>query len=323
MRRPRRLCGFLVCGLLVAAVSADAADKTRHAAKPAAASASIGFDGERAFTDLKHLVDFGPRPPGSKALGESRQWIVRELKTAGCAVDEDNFAASTPVGQIPMTNLIARIPGARPQIVMVTGHYDTLRFEGGRFVGANDGGSSAAFLVELGRQLCRRKNPVTYWLVFFDGEEALVNWSSTDSVYGSRHLLEKMTNSGELSRIQAMILVDMIADKNLDIHREYSSTAWLTDLIFKTAHRLGYAKYFLDSPIAAGDDHTPWVNAGVAAADVIDFDYGPRDAGHPNGAYWHTAQDTIDKCSAASLGIVGRVVAAALEELEKPIAAKH
>lgn len=329
MKRRMRICGFLACGLLVGVVSAAGVEPRvsgarRAPAKAAApAASSIGFQGDRAFQDLKHLVDFGPRPPGSKALAESRQWIIRELKADGCAVEEDSFVASTPVGQIPMTNLIAKIPGARPEIVMVTGHYDTLRYEGGRFVGANDGGSSAAFLMELARQLCRRKNPVTYWLVWFDGEEALVNWTATDSVYGSRHLAEKLTASGELSRIQAMILVDMIADAKLDIYRDAASTAWLTDLIFKTAHRLGYNKQFLDEPRGYQDDHIPFVDAGVAAADIIDLDYGPRDSNHPNGAYWHTPQDTVDKCSAVSLGIVGRVVAATLEELEKSTASKR
>ena len=277
-------------------------------------AAPMAFDGERAFQDLKRLVEFGPRPPGSKALTDSRRWIIQQLKQDGCAVEDDSFVGSTPVGEIPMTNLIAKIPGARPEVVIVAGHHDTVRFEGGTFVGANDGASSAAFLLELGRLLCRRKNPVAYWLVFFDGEEALVHWSDKDSLYGSRHLAEKLTAGGELSRIQAMILVDMIADKNLDIHRDYNSTTWLTDLIFKTAHRLGYAKYFLDQPTAIQDDHLPFVNAGVAAADVIDLDYGP------NNSYHHTTKDTVDKCSPASMTIVGRVVTATLEELER---AKH
>jgi peptidase M28-like protein len=288
-----------------------------------AVPASIGFDGERAFQDLKRLVDFGPRPPGSKALTESRQWIIHQLEQAGSKIEEDRFVGSTPVGQIPMTNLIAKIPGARPEVVIVAGHYDTMRFEGGSFVGANDGGSSAAFLLELARRLGRRKNPVTYWLVFFDGEEALVHWSDTDSLYGSRHLAEKLTASGELSHLHAMILVDMIADAKLDIYRDGASTAWLTDLIFKTAHRLGYGKQFLDEPRAYQDDHIPFVNAGVAAADIIDLDYGPRTGAHPNGSYWHTPEDTVDKCSPASLTIVGRVVTATLEEIEKPAASKH
>jgi Zn-dependent M28 family amino/carboxypeptidase len=271
----------------------------------------LTFNGERAFEDLKRLVAFGPRPPGSKALANSRAWIIQELKSNGCAIEEDQFVASTPVGGIPMTNIIARIPGARTSVVMVAGHYDTKRFDDFTFVGANDGASSAAFLLELARLLRRRKNPLTYWLVFFDGEEALRQWSSTDSLYGSRHLVQKLAADGQLNRVQAMILVDMIADARLDIHRESNSTSWLSDMVFDTAHRLGYGKYFLNDAGAIEDDHLPWVNAGASAVDIIDLDYGP------NNRYHHTPQDTVDKCSPQSMAIVGRVVTAVLEELEK------
>lgn len=273
---------------------------------------SLVFQGERAYEDLKRLVAFGPRPPGSKALAESREWIISQLRLAGCQVEEDKFVAATPVGNISMTDIVARIPGARPAVVMVAGHYDTMRTDKFTFVGANDAGSSAAFLLELARLLGRRKNPLTYWLVFFDGEEALVHWSDIDSRYGSRHLVEKLASAGELGRVQAMILVDMIADAKLDIYREYYSTPWLSDMIFSNARRLGYSNYFLDSaPRAIEDDHIPFVNAGVSAVDVIDLDYGP------NNRYHHTAQDTVDKCSPRSLTIVGQVVTATLEELEK------
>jgi Zn-dependent M28 family amino/carboxypeptidase len=194
---------------------------------------------------------------------------------------------------------------------MVAGHYDTKRFEDFRYVGANDGGSSAALLLELARVLASRKNALTYWLVFFDGEEAIRDWTSTDSLYGSRHLVEKLSASGELSRVQAMILVDMIGDANLDIHREGNSTPWLVDTVFNVAKRLGYGRYFPESQIAMDDDHIPFVNAGVSAVDLIDFDYGP------NQSYWHSAKDTLEHCSPLSLTIVGRVVAATLNELEK------
>ena len=270
------------------------------------------FNGARAFADLKHLVAFGPRPAGSPALADSRRWIMAQLKQAGAEVEEDAFIASTPVGEIPMTNLIAKFPGAQSKVVMVTGHYDTKLEEGFRFVGANDGASSAALLLELARVLHGRKHALTYWLVFFDGEEAVREWTATDSVYGSRHLVQKLSSAGELWRIQAMILVDMIGDANLDIRREANSTPWLTDTVFAAAHRLGYAREFLDSPTAIDDDHMPFVDAGVAAVDLIDFDYGP------SNSYWHTEKDTVEHCSPQSLTIVGRVVLATLADLEKP-----
>ncbi len=275
------------------------------------AAESLAFNGARAFEDLKRLVAFGPRPAGSPALAESRRWIVQQLKQAGAQVEEDTFTASTPAGSLPMTNLIAKFPGALSKVVMVAGHYDTKRYEGFRFVGANDGGSSAALLLELARVLGGRKNALTVWLVFFDGEEAVQEWTATDSLYGSRHLVQKLASSGDLARIQAMLLVDMIGDADLDIHREYSSTSWLMDTVFSVARRLGYAKYFPDTPMAVEDDHIPFVNAGVAAADLIDLDYGPQNS------YWHSDKDIPDHCSPLSLTIVGRVVLVTLAEVEK------
>ena len=271
------------------------------------------FNGSRAFADLQHLVSFGPRPPGSKALEASRAWIISQLKQAGCRGVEDRFLAATPMGNIPMVNVIAEIPGKEPdRIIMIAGHYDTKLENSFRFVGANDGGSSAAFLLEMARELRQTPHKLTYWMVFFDGEEALrQEWEGDDNTYGSRHLVQKLTADGELSRIQAMILVDMIGDARLDIRWDENSTVWLNKLLFQQADRLGYSKYFLKDQTAVTDDHIPFVNAGVSAVDLIDFNYGP------NNSYWHTAQDTVEHCSPASLTIVGRVVKATLSELEK------
>jgi Zn-dependent M28 family amino/carboxypeptidase len=277
----------------------------------AGAAEPAGFSGARAFEDLKHLVSFGPRPSGSSALAQARQWLIHELRGAGAQVEEDSFVANTPIGPIPMTNLIAKFRSSRRETVIVAGHYDTKRFEKFRFLGANDGGSSAALLLELARVLGARENALNYWLVFFDGEEAVRDWSRTDSLYGSRHLVEKLASSGELSRIQALILVDMIGDAQLRVPRESGSTPWLADLVFNVAQRQGYGKYFPNSENAVEDDHVPFINAGVSAVDLIDFDYGP------NNSYWHSAQDTVDHCSPLSLTIVGRVVMATLLELEK------
>jgi hypothetical protein len=292
-------------------------------ASPLAPAEPAGFNGGRAFEDLKHLVEFGPRPSGSPALLKARAWLIHELRGAGAEVEEDSFTASTPIGPIPMANLIAKFPGSGRETVIVAGHYDTKRFDDFRFVGANDGGSSAALLVELARVLNGQKHTLNYWLVFFDGEEAVrTEWAGTDNTYGSRHLVEKLSESGELSRIKALILVDMIGDAKLDIHRDPASTPWLTKLEFTTAHRLGYDRYFVneDYPVG-GDDYDPWLAAGVSSLDIIDFNYGPNARAKPGdpdwNIYWHTAQDTLEHCSPLSLTIVGRVVAASLQELDK------
>lgn len=270
------------------------------------------FDSARAFDDLKHLVSFGPRPAGSPALAKARQWIKDQLTAAGLNVEEDKFTAATPIGDLPMVNLIVRIPGASPNVVVVAGHYDTKRFDRFKFVGANDGGSSAALVMELARVLAKRPMPYTLWLVLFDGEEAVRDqWSSEDSTYGSKHLVARLSADGELNRAKALILADMVGDAHLDIKHDPNSTPWLTELEFSTAHRLGYGRYFLDEQFTVGgDDYDPWLAAGVPSVDLIDFDYGPNDS------YWHTAQDTVEHCSPQSLEIVGRVVLAMLYELE-------
>lgn len=272
------------------------------------------FSGGRAFQDLRHIVSLGPRPAGSKALETERHWIEAQLREDGWQVEEDAYTADTPIGPIPEVNIIAKLPGSSPHVIMVAGHYDTKLFTQFRFVGANDGGSSAALLVELGRVLGGKKPPLTLWLVFFDGEEAVKQWSSTDGIYGSRHLVSKLTASGRLDRLQAMILVDMIGGAQLQIHPDSNSTGWLNKLVFQTAKRLGYAHYFPSEPIAIEDDHIPFVNAGVSAVDLLG-PVGPATPESPFGAYWHTAQDTIEHCSPTSLTIVGRVVLATLDKL--------
>jgi Zn-dependent M28 family amino/carboxypeptidase len=204
-----------------------------------------------------------------------------------------------------MTNLVAKIPGASSAIVIVAGHYDTKRTNF-PFVGANDGGSSAAFLLEMARVLARRRNSLSCWLVFFDGEKAVQRWSTTDGLYGSRHFAQEFSIQGTLNQVRAVILVDMIAGAHLDIGREAHSTPWLTDIVFAEAQRLGYGRYFLNSPRAIEDDHLPFLELGVPAVDIIDLDYGPFNL------YWHTGYDTVDRCSPASLAIVARVVLATL-----------
>lgn len=217
-----------------------------------------------------------------------------------------------------MTNIIAVIPGSSSDIIMLAGHYDTKCLS--RFIGANDGASSTAFLLEMARILAGHTHPVTYWLVFFDGEEALKTWSNSDGLYGSRHLAQKLAATDELKRIRAMILVDTIGDSNLHIHRESNSDPQLTNLVFHQAQALGYARYFIDRPVEVEDDHLPFLKtqtldngtiaSGTPAMDLIDLPYGPLNS------YWHSRFDTVDKCSPVSLGIVGRVILRVLPVLE-------
>ena len=330
----RRLSGgWLLAALALVSITVPALGGEQHAAgagrrtpgtSPPPVAIDLGaFSGARAFRDLKAQVAFGPRPAGSEALARTRAYIEHELASSGIKVDEDKFTASTPVGRLNMANLIVRLPGASPNVVIVCGHYDTKRFEKFRFVGANDGASSGALLTELARVLTGKRLPYTLWLVWFDGEEAqLQQWSNADSTYGSKHLVAELSSAGTLDRVKALILVDMIGDARLDVRRDPNSTGWLTGLEFSAARRLGYSRYFLAQQVAAvgGDDYDPWLAAGVPSVDLIDFDYGPNAHASPSGAdwniYWHTAQDTVEHCSAQSLEIVGRVVLRMLEDLE-------
>jgi Zn-dependent M28 family amino/carboxypeptidase len=279
-----------------------------------AAQPPAGFDGGRAYEHLRQVVAFGPRPAGSAALASTRGYIKKQLADIGIQTVEQAFDAETPIGRLHMVNLIARIPGASADRIVFAGHYDTKLFRQFRFVGANDAGSSTAFLIEWGRALKARKNPFTIELLFFDGEEATVEWGGTDRTYGSRHYVEVAQRERTLSSLRALILVDMIADRDLTIRRESASTPWLTDAIWAAAKRLGRTDAFLDSSAEIEDDHLPFLQAGVPAVDIID---GPDD--YPP---WHTAGDTLDKVSARSLQTVGDVLLEALPAIEKRLASR-
>src|SRR5262249_48782787 len=215
----------LAAGLILVGVAAITGVQIgRYHPRPDALAAGAGFSGERAFGALRELVALGPRPPGSEALRRAREYIGRQLCAAGADTWNDTFVATTPVGDIPMTNVIGVLRGESPKLLILAGHYETARLDGVHFVGANDGGSSAAFLLEMARVLGRRRNRLTYWLVFFDGEEALKEWSARDSLYGSRHMAEQLEADGRLKQIRALVLVDMIADRHLHVLRESNST---------------------------------------------------------------------------------------------------
>jgi glutaminyl-peptide cyclotransferase len=265
------------------------------------------FSEKRAAVDLETIVGFGPRPAGSDAIVNTRNYIIAELKKAGLKPELDEFDARTPRGMKHMVNIRATRPGSRRSIIAVSGHYDTKLFDNIRFTGANDGGSSAAWLLEFARSTQDLKLENTLEFVFFDGEEAVVDWTDTDSVYGSRYDVDRRSRARNLSDLKALILVDMIGDKNLNIKREQQSTRWLKDIIWGTAQSMGYSKEFPNDEIEISDDHVPYLRAGIAAVDLIDFDY----------PAWHTAADTLDKVSAHSLKIVGDVMYASLPAIDQ------
>jgi glutaminyl-peptide cyclotransferase len=274
------------------------------------------FDASRAYEHVRHLVGIGPRPPGSEGIHAAQAYISGQLKSYGCEVEEHDFRAPTPIGDIMMKNIVAKTRGTTSGIVLYATHYDTVNIP--NFVGADDGGSGTGTMLELARVMCGRKNALNVWIAFFDGEEAQgqwadkdrLQWTDTNSTFGSREMAASMALSGDLKRLKAMILADMIGPSDLKIKRDTNSTRWLTDMIWTTAARLGYGGVFVnENTTVTGDDHLSFTRRGVSACDIIDFDI--------QTTYWHTPQDTLEKVDARSLGIAGNVFVSVLPELEK------
>jgi Zn-dependent M28 family amino/carboxypeptidase len=268
-----------------------------------------GFDGARAYKHVEQLVAIGPHSAGSDGIRRAQAYIIEQLKSFGCPVEEQDFhAPSTPIGNVAMKNILVKIPSSSPNIILYASHYDTKRID--HFVGADDGGSSTGVLLELARVLCARKNAETIWLAFLDGEEAFnLQWADPDNTYGSRELAASLALSGSLRRVKAMILVDMVGPASPIYKRESNSTPWLTEVIWSTAARLGYGKVFIHDSTAIEDDHLAFLNRDVPATDIIDLDV----------PYWHTTNDTLDKIDPRTLAITGHVLIASLPELEKKI----
>ena len=295
---------FSACTRNSSSVSAaEPAPKPAPAASPEPTTLPRA-DGGRALQYTREVVAFGPRYLGSPGHAKTEAYLRRQLKADN--LQEDSFTATTAAGHLRMTNFIAKFPGSKDGIIVVAGHYDTLY---GRkdFVGANDGGSSTGLLLELARQLRGRKlDGCSVWLVWFDGEEAVRQWSETDSIYGSKHLASKWQRDGTLKKVKAFLLLDMIGDADLNIDRDSNSTPWLQDVVYKAATDLGHQSHFFARAMPLEDDHIPFARAGVPVADLIDFSYGPNTSS--GGAYWHSPQDTLDKLSPQSLEIAGSVV---------------
>jgi glutaminyl-peptide cyclotransferase len=286
------------------------------------ASQTGGFDGQKAYDFTAKLVSFGPHPPASDAIHRTQDYIISTLKGFGCAVDADDFHSPTPVGDLAMKNIIAKIPGAGQGIILLLTHYDTVRLD--NFVGADDAGSSSGLMLEMARLLCaaKEKQPNSVWIAFLDGEEDQMNftsaqqaqttWNDPDTTYGSRELAAKMAVTGDLKHVRAVILADMVGQKKLRVQPEANSTKWLADLVWKTAGRLGEKDVFVPNEVSAvTDDHGPFLKRGVPSVDIIEADW------LTNYPYWHTTEDTLDKLSPKSLAIVGHVILVSVSELQQ------
>ena len=289
-----------------ASVSAGAPDRS------AAPGSPPKFDSGRSFQYIKEIVAFGPRPIGSQNHKKVEEYILSHLK--GDSVEEDAFTIDTTEGKFPVRNLIAKFPGSADGIIVIASHYDTnYPLRDTSYVGANDGGSSSALLLELANQLRGKKREgYSVWLLWDDAEESMrLPWYDPESLYGVRHLVQKWQADGTIKKVKALLLEDMIGDADLHIEREANSTPWLEDMIYQAASRLGYQSHFFARTLQMEDDHMPFLERGVPSADLIDFEYGY------NNVFWHTPQDTVDKLSPKSLEIVGTVTLETVHMLDQ------
>ncbi len=300
--------------------------------------------GEKAFDHVKNIVAFGPRPSGSEALEKSRQYIESALNEQGWQVKRQTFKTRTPEGPAEFTNLIARFGKEddkelfkTPGRGLLCSHYDTKVFQGFEFVGANDGGSSTGLLIELARVLSGRPEIAKdIELVFFDGEEAFgTSITKTDGLFGSRFYAKGLVVVPEKKRPQWGVLLDMVGDKDLNIRAGVqipglelrampikdqpehkvdsvavrSSLDKMTGWLLESAEELGHRSKVGISPNYITDDHIPLnIAAGIPTIDLIDFDFD----------YWHTPGDTIDRISAESLEITGKVTLLLVEKYLLP-----
>jgi glutaminyl-peptide cyclotransferase len=269
------------------------------------------FDGKRALDYTRQFVAVGPRWIGSPGHAKAEAFLKTQFRRD--QLEEDTFTTNTPAGPMEMHNFIVRFPGKKDGVIVLASHYETnYPLRDIHYIGANDGGSTTGLLIEMANYL-RGKTLDGYsvWLLFTDGEEAIKSWTDADSVYGSKHLAEKWQADGTLKRIKAFILADMLGDRDLDIQRDLNSTPWLEDLIYQAASGYGWQSYFFENKTSDEDDHLPFVHRGVPCADLIDLDYGY------NNAYWHTAEDTMDKLSAKSLTIAGDTILETIRLLDQ------
>jgi glutaminyl-peptide cyclotransferase len=326
--------GFVLATTLVSPAPCARAQSGRDGRNPVSVETqgnATSFSGQRAYEHVKKLVEFGPRPAGSKELALARRYILEQLDggepprlhTRGSkriTLKEDEWQADTPAGKLRMVNIIYELPGESEEIIVIAGHYDTKRYKEFAFVGANDGGSSAGALIELARALRVSGAPrrFTYRFVFFDGEEAVCReWDECskpgrpDNTYGSRYEVGRLKAGDRLKQVRALILLDMVGYDKLELGRDEMSTPWLVDILWRTARELGYSKQFVERAEAVGgDDHAPFLRAGVPAVDLIQLSTYP---------HWHTPEDTLDKISPHSLKAVGDVVLASLPRVEEQL----
>jgi glutaminyl-peptide cyclotransferase len=272
------------------------------------------FDGPKAMAETEALVKIGPREAGGGGARRASVMLEGKLKALGLKTVNDTFSEETPGGKMHFNNVLGRLPGKTNRLIVLASHFDTKSGISKDFQGANDSGSSSGVLLELARVLKERGPYETEFLIaFLDGEECRKEYGPHDGLHGSRHLAQQIYEAGGARLVQAVIVLDMVGDKDLNISLPQNSSRELVKEIFFAAHELGVRPQFSIGPGAILDDHVPFQIAGMPVVDVIDFDYGSA-PGLNN--YWHTTNDTLDKLSVKSMQTVGDVVLKMIENIQ-------
>jgi len=277
------------------------------------------FDAGRAYREVAGLVELGPRHATTEGAQRAAHYLRDRLSGVGVDASIVTFHDITPIGQQPFHNVVGRLPGVDDNRIFILGsHFDTKSGIGAGFVGANDSGSSSGALLELARVLAEAyagqpetRRPEILFL-FFDGEEAMHQYGPDDGFHGSRFHARQLERTGRAERVRAVLVLDMIGDRDLTVTLPQNNTPHLNAAILEAAHAEGVREKFSLYPGAIGDDHTSYLKYGMPAAVIIDFYYG---SGPGKNDYWHTLADTMDKISEESLGAIGRVTLRTLNAL--------
>ncbi len=272
------------------------------------------FDGAKAMAETEALVKIGPRDAGGGGARRASVMLEGKLKALGLKTTIDTFSEETPSGKMHFNNVLGRIPGKTKRLIVLASHFDTKSGISKDFIGANDSGSSSGVLLELARILVERGPFETEFMIaFLDGEECRKEYGPHDGLHGSRHLAKQIYDAGGVKLVEAVVVLDMIGDKDLNISIPRNSSRELVKELFFAAHELGVRPQFALGSGSILDDHVPFGLAGMPVIDVIDFNYGSAPGLND---YWHTTNDTLDKLSVKSLQAVGDVTLRMIENLQ-------
>ncbi len=272
---------------------------------PSAPSTVPAFDPETAMALTTAAAAQMPRHSGTPGAAQQAEFIAAKAREFGARATVETFEDITPEGKITFRNVVVKIDGKSDRYLIVGCHYDAKKLlTVPSFPAANDGASGVGVLLAMIKSIAASPQKPYYSLrfVFFDGEECLYQYGENDGLHGSRHYADKIKMTDEIKRCRAMILLDMVGDRDLLITPPADSDPYLAELCRQSAEATGHGKKLLLSGQGMLDDHVPFQKAGIPVINLIDFNYGA------NNAFWHTAEDSMDKISAESLKATGEIV---------------